>query len=108
VVMIRVIVAEILVHVQRRPHGGRCDHGLNERECDQTAHVRLRKEYPSWARRRSASASVKRCTDVRCPAISDRLLDAATITERRALLESSRLCALPNGADRAMLLILRP
>jgi hypothetical protein len=36
--MIRVIVAAVLVHVQKRPHGGRCHQALNERECGQTAH----------------------------------------------------------------------
>jgi len=36
--MVRMIMTEILVHVQRRPHGGRDDQSLNEYECDQTAH----------------------------------------------------------------------
>ena len=38
VVVIRVIVACVLVDVQRRRHGRRDDQGLNEHECDDTAH----------------------------------------------------------------------
>jgi hypothetical protein len=38
VVVIRVIVAYVLVDVQRRRHGRRDDQGLNEHECDDTAH----------------------------------------------------------------------
>ena len=39
VVVLRMIVPEILVHVQRRPHGRRDDQGLNKRECDEAAHA---------------------------------------------------------------------
>jgi hypothetical protein len=38
VVMVRVIVADILVHVQRRPNGSRCHEGVREHDCDQRAH----------------------------------------------------------------------
>ena len=38
VVVIRVIVACVLVDVQRRRHERRSDQGLNEHECDDTAH----------------------------------------------------------------------
>ena len=37
-VVIRVIVACVLVDVERRRHDGRGDQGLNEHECDDTAH----------------------------------------------------------------------
>ena len=38
VVVLRMIVPEVLVHVQRRPHGRRDDQGLNQRACDEAAH----------------------------------------------------------------------
>jgi hypothetical protein len=38
VVVLRMIVPEVLMHVQGRPHGRRDDQGLNERVCDKTAH----------------------------------------------------------------------
>jgi len=38
VVVIRVIVACVLVDVQRRRHGRRHGQGLNQHECDESAH----------------------------------------------------------------------
>ena len=38
VVVIRVIVPDVLVDVQRRRHGRRHGQGLNEHECDEPAH----------------------------------------------------------------------
>ena len=38
VVVRRMIVPEILVHVQRRAHGRRDDQGLNKRACDEATH----------------------------------------------------------------------
>ena len=38
VMVLRMIVAEILVHVQRRPHGRRDDQSLNQRACDEATH----------------------------------------------------------------------
>jgi len=38
VMVLRMIVPEILVHVQRRPHGRRDDQGLNKRACDEATH----------------------------------------------------------------------
>ena len=38
VVVIRVIVPDVLVDVQRRRHGRRHDQGLNKHECDEPAH----------------------------------------------------------------------
>ena len=38
-VMFRVIVSDVLVHVQRRAHGRGRDHGLDEHEGEQTAHA---------------------------------------------------------------------
>jgi hypothetical protein len=40
VVVLGMVVPEVLVHVQRRPHRGRDDQGLNERACDEAAHKR--------------------------------------------------------------------
>ena len=39
VVMLRVIMSDVLVYVQRRAHGRRRDHGLDEHEGEQTAHA---------------------------------------------------------------------
>ena len=39
VVMVRVIVSDVLVHVQRRAQGRRRDHGLDEHEGEQAAHA---------------------------------------------------------------------
>ena len=38
VVVLRMNVPEVLVHVQRRPHGRRDDQGLNQRACDEATH----------------------------------------------------------------------
>ena len=38
VVMIRVIVPDVLVHVQRRCHGRENDHGLSKQEGHETSH----------------------------------------------------------------------
>jgi len=38
VVVLRMIVPEILVHMQGRPHGRRNDQGLNKRACDEATH----------------------------------------------------------------------
>lgn len=38
VVMIRVIMSDVLVYVQRRPHGRRADQGLDQQTCDETPH----------------------------------------------------------------------
>ena len=38
VVVIRVIVPDVLVDVQRRRHGRRHDQGLSKQECDEPAH----------------------------------------------------------------------
>jgi hypothetical protein len=38
VVVLRMIVPEVLVHMQRRRHGRRDDQGLNKRACDEATH----------------------------------------------------------------------
>jgi hypothetical protein len=38
VVVLRMIVPEILVHMQRRPRSRRDDQGLNKRACDEATH----------------------------------------------------------------------
>jgi hypothetical protein len=38
VMVLRMIVPEILVHMQRRPRGRRDDQGLNKRACDEATH----------------------------------------------------------------------
>jgi hypothetical protein len=38
VMVLRMIVPEILVHMQRRPHGRRDDQGLNKGACDEATH----------------------------------------------------------------------
>jgi hypothetical protein len=38
VVVLRMVVPQVLVHVQRRPHGRRDDQGLNKRACDEATH----------------------------------------------------------------------
>jgi hypothetical protein len=45
VMVLRMIVPEILVHVERRPHGRRDDQGLNKRACDEATH---RDESTMW------------------------------------------------------------
>ena len=38
VMVLRMIVPEILVHMERRPRGRRDDQGLNKRACDEATH----------------------------------------------------------------------
>jgi hypothetical protein len=38
VVMVRMIVADVLVYVQQRARGRRCDQGVGEHESDEPAH----------------------------------------------------------------------
>jgi len=70
VVVLGMIVPEVLVHMQRRPHGRRDDQGLNQRACHEAATHRDQSN-PSHVRR-SPSSSMTPSASTVCDTLGSR------------------------------------